>query len=124
MIRRAKLVLFMASEFLLFALASLVHAGILFAGYDHSDAAMAEGLIGAVLALGLVGCLIRPSSTPLIALAVQVFALLGTLVGAFTIAVGIGPQIREDAIFHLVLLITLLAGLIVAEKDKRTMTLQ
>jgi hypothetical protein len=111
---RTKLVLALTVEILLFASALLVHAGIVLAGHEHSRAAIAEGVIGAVLALGLLAVLVRPSSTPVIALAVQAFALLGTLVGVFTIAVGVGPQTREDIIFHVVLLVVLTVGVISA----------
>lgn len=51
-------------------------------------------------------------------LAVQGFALLGTLVGACTIAVGVGPQTRGDAVFH-VLLLVLRAGMVAARTSWR-----
>lgn len=116
---RTKLVLVLAVETLLFAAASLVHAGILLGGYEHSRATTAEGVIGAVLALGLVASLIRPLAVPVVALAVQAFALLGTLVGAFTIAIGVGPQTPEDYIFHAVLLVVLVAGVFIAWRTWR-----
>lgn len=90
MTRLTKLLL--AFQAILFAAASLVHAGVLLSGYEHSRAATAEGVIALVLLAGLVGSLVRPASARTIALAAQGFALLGTLVGAFTIAVGVGPQ--------------------------------
>jgi hypothetical protein len=37
-----------------FGLASSVHAGVLFTGFEHSKAATAEGVIAAVLALGII----------------------------------------------------------------------
>jgi len=71
-------------------------------------------MIGAVLALGLIASLMRPAPAPILALAVQGFALLGTLVGAFTIAIGVGPQTHADLIFHVILLLVLISGVIVA----------
>ncbi|MCA1404336.1 hypothetical protein I6F26_16740 [Ensifer sp. IC3342] len=106
-------------EALLFTAASLVHAGILYRGYEHSRAATAEGMIAAVLILGLLACIGAPRRTRLIALAVQGFALLGTLVGAFTIAVGIGPQTAADKTFHIILLVVLVVGLLVILRSAR-----
>jgi hypothetical protein len=39
------------------------------------------------------------------------FAFLGTLVGPFTIAVGIGPQTRAELLLHVLLLLGLALGL-------------
>lgn len=109
-----KLALILLAETLLFAVASLVHAGVLISGFEHRHAMIAEGVFGAVLGLGLLMVLIWPARGPIIALAAQGFALLGTLVGAFTIAVGVGPQTRGDAAFHVVLLLVLLVGSLAA----------
>jgi len=96
-----------------------VHAGVLVGGYEHSRAAIAEGVIALVLFAGLVVSLARPRATRTIALVAQGFALLGTLVGAFTIAVGVGPQTTADHLFHALLLALLLSGLAVAWKSKK-----
>jgi hypothetical protein len=119
MSQRTTLALLLAAQTALFAAASLVHAGILASGFEHFRAMVAEGVIGVVLALGLLMVLIWPARGPIIALSVQGFALLGTLIGAFTIAVGVGPQTQGDAVFHVVLLLVLLAGLLVAWKSWR-----
>jgi hypothetical protein len=116
---RTGLLLLLALATALFVAAALVHAGILFAGYEHGRAATAEGVIGTVLALGLVASLMRATPAPVPALVVQGFALLGTLVGAFTIAVGVGPQTRADIVFHAVLLLVLIAGIAVAWRTWR-----
>lgn len=116
---RTKLLLFLVCEFLFFALASLVHIGVLFAGHDHSRAASAEGVIGAVLALRLIDSLTQPAPKPVLALLVQAFALLGTLVGTFTIAVGVGLQTRGDIAFHVFLLAVLGVGLFSAWRTWR-----
>jgi hypothetical protein len=94
----------LAFEAVVFGAASLVHAGVLVAGYEHAQAATAEGVIAAVLLVGISACLFRPSATRTIALATQAFALLGTLVGAFTIAIGVGPQTAADIAYHLLIL--------------------
>ena len=95
-----------------FGLASSIHAGVLLVGWEHSAAATAEGVIAAALTLGLIGAAIRPASARRIALAVLGFALLGTLVGAFTIVVGVGPQSTPDLLFHALLIVGLLAALV------------
>jgi hypothetical protein len=108
----------LAFEALLFAVAALVHAGIAFRGFEHARAATAEGVIAAILALGLIGCLAMSKRVRVVALVAQGFALLGTLVGAFTIAIGIGPQTKTDLMFHVLLLLLLPFGLLVTSKDK------
>lgn len=117
MTRRTTLLL--AIQTLLFAAASLVYAGVLASGYEHSRASIAEGVIAAVLFAGLVVSVARRTATRTIALVAQGFALLGTLVGAFTIAIGVGPQTKADALFHVLLVVLLLSGLAVAWKSKR-----
>jgi hypothetical protein len=42
--------------------------------------------------------------------------LLGTLVGLFTIAIGIGPRTAPDVIYHLVMVIVLVLGLRAAKR--------
>lgn len=111
---RTKLILFLAVERLLFITASLVHAGCLYMGYEHGRAATAEGVIGVVLALGLVISLMRTAPAAVLALAVQSFAFLGTLVGVSTITVGVGSRTHVNLAFHAVLLLVLITGMIVA----------
>lgn len=115
----ATLIAFLAIEILLFAGASLVHAGVLVGGYEHAQAKTAEGMIAAVLALGLALCLLRPAAKRTTALSMQGFALVGTLVGAFTIAAGVGPQTLADKAFHGLLLVVLAAGLVAAWRVPR-----
>ncbi|CAN7481107.1 hypothetical protein [Bosea sp. LjRoot237] len=119
MTSRSTLLAFLAIEILLFAGASLIHAGIPFSGHEHAQARTAEGVIAVVLALGLAICLLRPAAARTVALAAQGFALLGTLVGAFTIAVGVGPQAPADKVFHGILLVLLVAGLVAAWRARR-----
>jgi hypothetical protein len=107
---------FLLLEGVSFALAGLVHAGGLVGGYEHRQAAIAESSIAVVLLAGLGLTWLWPARTRLIGLGAQAFALLGTLVGAFTIAVGIGPQTVPDLIYHLAILAVLAWGLIVTAR--------
>ena len=112
--KRAHLILLV--EALGFALAALVHAGVLVDGYQHREAMIAESVIAGVLALGLVISLVAPASARAAGLGVQAFALLGTLVGLFTIAIGVGPQSRFDLALHAGFVTLLIAGLIVVAR--------
>jgi hypothetical protein len=108
--------LFLLLEGASFVLAGLVHFGVLARGYEHGSAAIAESVIGAVLliALGLTWAL--PASTRAVGIAAQGFGLLGTLVGAFTIAIGVGPRTMPDVVYHAAILLALAWGLIVAAR--------
>jgi len=117
MLTRIRLIL--ATAVLAFGLASLVHAGILFGDFEHSAAATAEGVIAIVVIVGLLGTFARSASARGIAFAALGFALLGTLVGAFTIAVGVGPQSTPDILFHGLLVVGLVAGLVVTWRMRR-----
>lgn len=116
----ATLATILVVQILLFAGASLVHAGVPVGGYEHAQARTAEGVIAAVLVLGLALCLLRPAAARTTALAAQDFALLGTLVGVFTITVGVGPQTLADKAFHGLLLVVLIAGLVAAWRVPRS----
>lgn len=109
--------LILVVEALGFALAALVHAGVLVDGYQHREAMIAESVIAGVLALGLVTSLAAPGSSRAIGLGVQAFALLGTLVGIFTIAIGVGPQSRFDLALHAGFVTLLIAGLVVVARE-------
>jgi hypothetical protein len=102
---------FLALEAALFAGAALVHAGVLIRGHEHAQAETAEGVIALVLVGGLASALIAPGSSCGVGLAVQGFALLGTLVGLFTIAIGVGPRTALDLMLHITMILLLLTGL-------------
>jgi hypothetical protein len=106
--------LFVLFEGVAFIAAALIHFGVLFSGYEHQKAGTAESVIGTVLLLGWVSTLVRPGSTRAIGLAVQAFALLGTLVGIVTIAIGVGPRTGPDIAYHIVIALVLVCGLAVA----------
>jgi hypothetical protein len=110
----ASLTAFLWIEAAACSMAALVHGGLLMPGYAHAAARSAETVIACVLVLALAFAAFMPRMTRRLALAAQGSALLGTLVGAFTIAVGVGPQSRADAAYHSLLLMLLPAGLVSA----------
>src|SRR3989442_5174199 len=107
---------FLLIEAASFATAALVHFGVLAHGYEHQQAGTAESAIAVVLLLGLATSWTTLASTRAAGLAAQAFALLWTLVGVFTIAVGVGPRTAPDIAYHLAIVAVLVAGLIVAAR--------
>ncbi len=105
---------FMSFEATAFIAAALVHFGIPAPGYEHQKAGIAESVIAVVLLVGLALAWIRPRAIRGVGLAAQGFALLGTLVGIFTIAIGVGPRTAPDIGYHTGIVIVLVFGLIVA----------
>jgi len=106
--------LFVGFEAITFIAAALVHFGVLTDGYEHQKAAIAESTIAIVLGLGFASSLIMPERTRALGIAAQGFALLGTLVGVFTIAVGVGPRTVPDIAYHIGIMLVLVLGLSVA----------
>jgi len=113
-----RLMLLLLVEGATFIAASLVHRGVLIGGYEHDKAAVAETVIGAVLLAGAVLSWVRPARARPIALAAQTFALLGTIVGVFTIAIGVGPRTTPDVAYHASILASLFAGLVLAARAR------
>lgn len=109
-----KVQLFLLFEAIAFALASLIHSGVFISGFEHNEARIAEGVIAAVLIIAWILALVRREWTRLLGLAAQGFALLGTLVGLLTIAIGIGPRTIPDLVYHIGIVIVLIWGLWVA----------
>jgi hypothetical protein len=107
--------LFLLIEGTSFAVAGLVHSGLLGNGRDQ-PASIAESSIAVVLLLGLMLTWVWPARVRLISLVAQTIALLGTLLGAFTIAIGIGPRSLPDIAFHVTILAVLAWGLVVAAR--------
>jgi phosphatidylserine synthase len=110
--------LFLLFEGAAFIAAALTHFGVLTHGYEHRPAGTAETVIGIVLLIGLALSSIRPRSTRAVGLAAQTFALFGTLVGIFTIIIGVGPRTTADITYHAVIVIVLVSGLIVAFRSQ------
>ena len=92
--------------------AALVHSGVLTARYEHSRAKIAEAVIASVLLAGAMLSWALPASRRSIEIAAQSFALAGTVVGLFTIAVGVGPRTLPDVIYHLGMVAMLVWGLL------------
>lgn len=111
---RPTLRLFLLLEGASFVLAALVHFGVIPVGDPHRSAAIAESLIGTVLLVALALTLVLPDLTHGIAIVAQSFAVLGTLVGVFTIAIGVGPRTLPDLIYHATILLVLASGLVIA----------
>jgi hypothetical protein len=108
--------LFLLIEGASFVVAGLVHFGVLLVGYAHQQASVAESSIAVVLLVAFGLTWVWPARTRLIGLAAQAFALLGTLVGAFTIAIGVGPRTAPDIAYHIAILVVLVWGLVVAAR--------
>jgi hypothetical protein len=107
---------FLLVEAAAFAAAALAHSGVLVNGYQHPQARIAESLTALVLLAGLVLSWIRPAWTRPAGILAQGFALVGTLVGLFTTAIGVGPQTAPDVAYHLGILAVLVWGLVVATR--------
>lgn len=71
-----------------------------------------------VLLLALAATWIRPASTRGAGLAGQAFALLGTMIGIFTIAIGVGPRTVPDIVYHLAIAAVLILGLVVTKRAR------
>lgn len=107
-------------EAFVFLIAALVHFGLLMHGYEHARAGIAEGVIAAVLAIGVLGGFFYPGWKRAVALSVQAFALLGTLLGALMIAIGVGPQTIPDRLYHGFLFVLLIGGArVILRKNSR-----
>lgn len=102
-----------------FIAAALIHFGLLIEGHEHLKAGVAESVIAVVLLIGLLLTWIVRAWTRGIGLSAQAFALLGTVVGVFTIAIGVGPRTVPDIAYHIAIVAVLVWGLIVAARAKR-----
>jgi hypothetical protein len=112
--------IFLLVEGLAFSTAALTHFGLLFPGYYHHQASIAESVIACVLFIGAAISFARPSLTMRAGLLAQGFALFGTLVGIFTIVVGVGPRTLPDIIYHVLIVILLATGIGVIVRGRET----
>ncbi len=110
--------LFLFCEGAAFIVAALIHGGVLLSGYEHREARIAESAIAAVLFAGLMLTYIRPGSTRMFGLAAQGFALFWTLVGIFTIVIGVGPRTLADIAYHITIVIVLACGLTITKRSR------
>lgn len=108
---RHLVLLLLMTEATLFIAAALLHTGAFVAGYRHREAGNAETVIAVVLLAGFATSVIAPRWSRAAGLVAQGFALLGTGVGIFTIAIGIGPQTALDVTIHAVMIATVVMGL-------------
>lgn len=102
---------FLLFEAATFVVAALTHFELLVDDYEHREAGIAESVIAAVLLAGLALTWIRPGWTREAGLVSQLFALLGTLVGIFTIIIGVGPRTVPDVVYHIGIVAVLVWGL-------------
>ena len=109
--------LFLLVEAAAFTAAASIHFGVLMRGYEHRKAGIAESAIAFVLLAGLAWTWIRPRSVRAAGLAAQAFALLGTVVGIVTIVIGVGPRTIPDIVYHIVIVIVLAIGMLVARQE-------
>ena len=110
---------FLLVQIAVFWSASLIHQGYLLDGFQDSAAAIAEGVIGAVLAAGLLLGWAIPAIARRMALMAQLFALAGTSVGVFVLIRGVGPNTPLDVAIHATMVVLLVAGLWLAWTDGR-----
>jgi hypothetical protein len=108
---------FLGGEAIAFAIAALVHAGVVIGGYQHREARIAESVIAGVLTLGLLVSLMHPRASRVAGFAAQGFALLGTLVGITMIIIGVGPQTAFDVTLHVGFVTLLVAGLVIVARQ-------
>jgi hypothetical protein len=106
--------LFLLVESATFFLAALIHMGFLIVGFAHRNASIAESVIAAVLFGGLLLTLFIREWARNVGIVVQSFALMGTLVGIFTIIVGVGPRTVPDVLYHIAIVLVLAVGIAVA----------
>ncbi len=101
-------------EAVAFVIASIIHSGVLTRVSVDRGANVAEGIIGAVLLTGAIVASIRPGWTRFVGVLAQGFGLLGSLIGLFLAARGLGPNTVPDLVFHVVIVAMLAVGIVAA----------
>ena len=112
-----RLLLFEAATFIV---ACLVHSGLIVSGYEHARARIAEAVLATVLVVGAAITWMRPAWTRTAAVTAQTIALIGTLIGIFTIVIGVGPRTVPDIVYHVGILVVLVTGLAIAQRTPRS----
>ena len=102
----------MLLEAVTFLAAAAIPAGLLVGGYQHREARIAETVIAVVLLAGAIVASFGPVWARRAGLAAQGFALVGTIVGIVTIAIGIGPRSFADVIYHVIIVCVLIYGVV------------
>jgi len=102
-----------------FVLAAMLHLGVrvplgfaVLAEPRIIPASIVEGLCGLFLAVSVYALLNRQSWGWLITTAAHVFALAGVLLGMFSLAIGFGPRTELNDIYHRLMLLLLIIGLV------------
>jgi hypothetical protein len=108
---------FLLIEAVAFLVAGAIHSGMFVAIDTHYQAATAESVIGVVLLVSFGLTWVWSAQTRLIGLLAQAFAAFGTMVGLFTIAVGVGPRSVGDIAFHLAILAVLGWGIVATARS-------
>jgi hypothetical protein len=108
------LMLFEAATFIV---AALIHSGMLITGYEHDKARIAESVIAIVLLAAVASTWIWSAWARWAGMAGQGFALLLTLIGVFTIIVGVGPRTVPDIVYHVAIVAVLVWGLTIAKRS-------
>lgn len=91
--------------------ASLIHFEVIIEGYRHQEAGISEAVIAAAMLVGLAFTWLPGRRQVWAGFGSLAFGLLGTLVGVFTIIIGVGPQTVPDILYHATLIVALAAGL-------------
>jgi hypothetical protein len=102
-----------------FAIACTIHAGLLFTGYEHHRAIVAEAVLAAVLVVAAVSNVADTPWRARIGLTAQASALLGTLVGLWMVLIGVGPRSPLD-VLHAAMVLMLAVGLTWTWRASRT----
>ena len=108
----------MLLETLAFLAAAAIHAGFLVGGYAHREARIAETVIAAVLLIGAIAASVGPVWARRAGMVAQGFALAGTIVGIFTIAIGVGPRTFADVLYHIIIVCVLIYGVLLAARAR------
>ena len=104
-------------EAIAFAIASVVHSGVLIDVSVDPGANIAEGTIAAVLLVGAIVITLQPSWTRVVGALAQGFALLGSLIGTYLAFRGLGPNTVPDLVFHVAVVVTLAFGVLAALRE-------
>lgn len=91
---------FFLGEAVAFGAAALAHAGLPVEGYEHRDTIIFDSVLGGILFLGYVLIRLNPSWTRRTGIVAQGIALLGTVIGRFSIIAGSGPRTILDLVFY------------------------
>jgi hypothetical protein len=93
--------------------AAALHAGIVIQG-PYDSAAMYETIIAEILAVGIGLTFLPAPWARWGALATLVVSVAGASVGLFLAIRGVGPNTAPDLVYHVALLVWLVAGILVA----------